>query len=67
MGRVKTTIIKNKAKEIFLEYKDFFSLDFKKNKEVVAKVTFIPSKKIRNKVTGHITRLKKRVKDWEVL
>ncbi|PIO00315.1 30S ribosomal protein S17e [archaeon CG10_big_fil_rev_8_21_14_0_10_43_11] len=66
MGRVKPVIIKNKGKKLFMQDPERFSADFAKNKEALKDVAFIPSKRLRNRVAGHITRLKKTVKEWEV-
>ncbi len=66
MGRIKTTAIKSKGQKIFNEHKEEFTTDFAKNKEIVRGIAQIPSKKIRNILTGYITRLKKTVRDWEV-
>ncbi|MBR9679222.1 MAG: 30S ribosomal protein S17e [Nanoarchaeota archaeon] len=66
MGRVKTTIIKSKGQKLFKMHSDKFTNDYKKNKEVLKELTYIPSKKIRNILAGYVTRLKKTTKDWEV-
>ena len=66
MSRVKTTTIKNKGQKLFKKHNDKFTSDFKKNKEIIKEVAYIPSKKIRNILAGYITRLKKTTKDWEV-
>jgi small subunit ribosomal protein S17e len=58
MGRIKTTMIKNIGEKIYKEYKDEFTTDFEKNKEIVKKYVGIPSKKLRNIVAGYVTRLK---------
>ena len=66
MGRIKTTAIKSKGQKLFAKNKDQFTNDFQKNKELVKKLTHIPSKKIRNILAGYVTRLKKTTKEWEV-
>ncbi len=67
MGRVKPVIIKSNAKKIFTDNKDSFSNDFEKNKQILKELATIPSKVLRNRVAGHITRLKKITKEWEVM
>jgi len=57
MGRIKTLPIKRVTKEIFTRYKDKISSDYEKNKEFLAKVAEIRSKKIRNIIAGYLTRL----------
>jgi small subunit ribosomal protein S17e len=60
MGRIKTTMIKNIGEKLYKEHKSEFTTDFEKNKEIVKKHVDIPSKKLRNVVSGYITRLKKK-------
>ncbi|MEM5815007.1 MAG: 30S ribosomal protein S17e [Candidatus Aenigmatarchaeota archaeon] len=60
MGRIKTLMIKNIGEKLYEKYKDEFTNDFNKNKEIVKKYANIPSRKLRNVVAGYITRLKKR-------
>lgn len=60
MGRIKTTFIKRKTKELFKAYGDQFVTDFSANKEIVAKTIITKSKKLRNIVAGYVTRLKKK-------
>ena len=60
MGRIKTAKVKRMTKEIMKEHKDVFTEEFAKNKELVNKTTDVKSKKLRNVVSGYITRLQKR-------
>jgi small subunit ribosomal protein S17e len=57
MGRIKTQLIKRISNKLFAEHKTEFKTDFNENKEVVAKLASIPSKKIRNIIAGYVTRL----------
>ena len=59
MGRIKTSFIKNIARELMKSYGDQFTTDFEKNKEIVKQLIDIKSKKIRNMVAGYVTKLKK--------
>ncbi|MBT4539097.1 30S ribosomal protein S17e [Candidatus Woesearchaeota archaeon] len=59
MGRIKTTFIKRKTKELHKMHGDNFTTDFTENKAIVGKYTEIHSKKLRNVVAGYMTRLKK--------
>lgn len=59
MGRIKTTPVKRATHTIFEKYADEFTTDFDQNKAVVEKHAAFHSKKIRNVVTGYVTRLKK--------
>ena len=60
MGRIKTTLVKRKTKELLKTHGDKFSLDFTDNKEKTKASTKIKSKKLRNIVAGYMTRLKKK-------
>mgnify|MGYP006292578463 FL=1 len=59
MGRIKTMLIKRVSNDLVAEHGSKFKKDFKENKEIVAKMTDIPSKKIRNIIAGYVTRLVK--------
>lgn len=59
MGRIKTTFIKRKTKELLAKYGDKFTTDFTKNKQLTVQHTKIVSKKLRNIIAGYMTRLKK--------
>jgi ribosomal protein S17E len=56
MGRIKSKMIKNAAKEL-LASNIVFSPDFNDNKKILA--NHLPSKPVRNKVAGYIARLVK--------
>ena len=56
MGRIKSTAVKTLAREITAEHGDKFTTSFEKNKKVIAGVREIESKKIKNVVTGYITK-----------
>jgi small subunit ribosomal protein S17e len=62
MGRIRTKFIKRNTKEIMDLYGDRFTDDFEKNKELLNEVIDVPSKKLRNKIAGYITKLKKQKK-----
>jgi ribosomal protein S17E len=57
MGRIKSLQIKRAAKNLMRDNSNF-TTDFDKNKEVLKDYT-LPDKGTRNKIAGHITRLKK--------
>ncbi len=60
MGRIKTTRIKRKTKELLKIHGEKFSSDFNQNKLVTNKYTVIYGKKLRNIIAGYMTRLKRR-------
>lgn len=57
MGRIKLTMVKKAARQILQnkEERVEFSEDFDKNKKLLKGI--MPSKPIRNKVAGYISRL----------
>lgn len=57
MGRIKSTKIKKAARQFLQEKPELFSKDFNENKITIANT--MPSKWIRNRVAGQITRTKK--------
>jgi len=65
MGRVKPKFIKSLAEKLLEAYPDRFTESFEENKKTVAELADIPSKTVRNKVAGYITRLVKRQKAKE--
>jgi small subunit ribosomal protein S17e len=58
MGRIKTTLIKRKTKELLKMYGEKFTPEFSQNKELTGKFMNISSKKMRNVIAGYMTRLK---------
>ncbi|PIZ51937.1 30S ribosomal protein S17e [Candidatus Woesearchaeota archaeon CG_4_10_14_0_2_um_filter_33_13] len=60
MGRIKTTFIKRKTRELLAKHGDKFSADFDQNKAITNQYTDVGSKKLRNVVSGYMTRLKRK-------
>lgn len=60
MGRIKTTFIKRKTKELLKMHGDKFTTDFEQNKKLTDSYTTLTSKKLRNVIAGYMTRLKKK-------
>lgn len=56
MGRIKSKMVKNTAKQLLLQEHDF-TKDFGHNKKIINDI--MPSKPIRNKIAGYIARLMK--------
>ena len=65
MGRVKTTAVKNLARDLLEEHGKKFTADFEKNKKIIDEVRPIKSKKIRNIVAGYIAKVMKRIEKTE--
>lgn len=57
MGRIKTDMVKRTGRKLFKAHPTKFTTDFTKNKLSVNEVAEVRSKKLRNVIAGHITRL----------
>lgn len=60
MGRIKTTLVKRVSQDLMELHSSRFGTAFEENKQVVEELADIPSKKIRNIISGYVTRLKKK-------
>ncbi len=60
MGRIKTTMIKRVGKKLVAQHRSCFKPTFEENKEIVPTFVDVPSKKLRNVLTGYITHLMKK-------
>ena len=60
MGRIKTAPIKSITWKLVQRHKDKLKTDFKENKTIVGSLLDIPSKPIRNKIAGYVTRIMKK-------
>lgn len=63
MGRIKTTQIKRIGKKLFGLYGSQFTENFEENKVKVSGFVNVQSKKLRNIISGYVTRLAKSHKD----
>lgn len=61
MGRVRTKTVKKSARQIIEKYYSKLTLDFQTNKKVCDEIAILPSKRMRNKISGYITKLMKRI------
>lgn len=59
MGRIKQTYLTRVADKLLVEYPADFWQDFNKNKPKVQEHCTTMSKRIRNRIAGYITRVKK--------
>ncbi|QOJ78287.1 30S ribosomal protein S17e [Infirmifilum lucidum] len=62
MGNVRTKLVKRTAKMLIEKFGDSFTTDFEYNKQKVAELIDVPSKKLRNLIAGYATRQVKRKK-----
>jgi len=63
MGNVRPTYIKRVAIELVERYPEQFTDDFQHNKEMVAKLSDVSTKVMRNRIAGYVTRYRKQVKE----
>ncbi|MCF2143609.1 MAG: 30S ribosomal protein S17e [Candidatus Heimdallarchaeota archaeon] len=66
MGKIRSDKIKRTAKELVAKYHQHLSTDFDKNKILVAKLTNVQSKRMRNRIAGYVTRIMVQIKDGKV-
>ena len=60
MGNIRPSFIKSRALRLVEMYPDQFTDDFDTNKHLVAEVTDVVKKRMRNWIAGYITRYKQR-------
>ena len=58
MGKVRTETVKRAARELIERFPDKFTIEYEANKASVNQVLRAPSKKLRNRIAGYVTRLK---------
>eukprot|EP00760_Papus_ankaliazontas_P008446 PhM_4_TR13820/c0_g1_i1/m.67199/K02962/RP-S17e, RPS17; small subunit ribosomal protein S17e len=61
MGKVRTKTIKRAARQIVERYYGKLTRDYYTNKRVVVEIGTIPSRRLRNKISGYTTHLMKRI------
>ena len=59
MGKVRPEGIKRIANDLIKRYPDKFSKEFEQNKKNIEEYLIYDAKKMRNRVAGYITRLKR--------
>ncbi len=59
MGKVRTEIVKRMARDLLSRYPDRFTTDFEENKRAASEVIIFKTKRLRNRVAGYITSLKR--------
>lgn len=66
MGNVRSKAIKRISKDIVISFYNILSDDFENNKRVVAEVTNVQSKLLRNKIAGYVTTLMAQIRDNKI-
>ena len=65
MGKVRPSSIKILCRTLVAQYENHLSTDLEENKEFLTQVVELPTKRLRNRVAGYITRLMK-IKEREM-
>ncbi len=58
IGKIRTETIKRLANDILEKFPNKFSTDFEINKRLLEQIAIVPSKSLRNRIAGYITRKK---------
>jgi small subunit ribosomal protein S17e len=58
LGKVRTETVKRAARELIERFPEKFTSEYEANKTAVNEVLKAPSKKLRNRIAGYVTRLK---------
>jgi small subunit ribosomal protein S17e len=58
LGKVRTETVKRVSRELLRRYPDHFTGEFESDKEGVNQLVETPSKRLRNRIAGYVTRLK---------
>ncbi|KAG8914870.1 40S ribosomal protein S17 [Tulasnella sp. 419] len=66
MGRVRTKTVKRASRVLIEKYYPRLTLDFHTNKRIIDEVALVPSKRLRNKISGFTTHLMKRIQKGPV-
>jgi len=59
LGRIRPRFIKRAAVEVMRKYTTELSIDYEHNKGFLEDVIEVPSIKVRNRIVGYVTTLKK--------
>lgn len=57
MGRIKTKLVKRVTEDIFAKHREHIKPTFEENKAVVTSLAKFESKKLKNIVSGYLTKL----------
>ncbi len=59
MGKVRASVIKKTAEELMQQHRDQITTDFEANKQLVAQYVDTRTKRMRNRIAGYLTGLKR--------
>ena len=59
MGKVRTETVKRIARDLLERHPDKFTVDYEANKQIVDQIVDSRSKRLRNRISGYVTGLKK--------
>ena len=59
VGKVRTETIKRIAKDLLERYPDKFTVGYEANRQIIDQIVDSRSKRLRNRISGYVTRLKK--------
>ncbi|MEM4700423.1 MAG: 30S ribosomal protein S17e [Candidatus Nezhaarchaeales archaeon] len=62
MGKVRPVVIKSMARRLMAQFGDKLTTNFEENKKLIAELTTIKAKHLRNRLAGYIVRLMKATK-----
>ncbi|MCX8204555.1 MAG: 30S ribosomal protein S17e [Candidatus Nezhaarchaeota archaeon] len=62
MGKVRPVAVKSMARRLVAQFNDKFTTNFEENKKLIAELTTVRAKHLRNRLAGYITRLVKTTK-----
>jgi small subunit ribosomal protein S17e len=58
LGKVRTETVKRAARELIERFPEKFTSEYEANKASINQVLKAPSKRLRNRIAGYVTRLK---------
>jgi small subunit ribosomal protein S17e len=59
LGKVRASVIKKVAEELLQKHREQVTMDFEANKQLVAQYVDIRTKRMRNRIAGYLTGLKR--------
>ncbi|MEM2122430.1 MAG: 30S ribosomal protein S17e [Candidatus Bathyarchaeia archaeon] len=59
LGKVRIEVVKKMARELLTKFPDAFNTDYYENKRRVTEFIDVESKRLRNRIAGYITSLKR--------